>query len=357
MTYSYTLAMDKAFARSVHVEMAYVGNSSRHLTGYTGTNVVPEGCLYELDEGYNHYPANSFNDLDCRPYPKDGGLSTMTHNLSSFYNAAQVTASKQTGIVNFWATYTWGKTLAYNCEDPFDESRCYGAAPFDRSQSLNISYLINLPNVSTRYLGNNKVLNGILDNWQFTGIEQFASGNPMDTTAAASANGGTGNEYDGYHNRTIGFYSNGSPDLGNRNIVGTPDEQAALVLVCDPRSGLHSKQYFNAACFQSPQPELVANSPNIGTYRLPYIHGPRYENDEIGLYKAFKINESRSVQVRAQAFNFANHPLNAFLPYDKNLYLPYVAYGGLPMPNNNNPGYTDTKLGHRTIQLAMKIFF
>ena len=360
-TYSYSFTVAQAIARSVHLEMAYTGNSSRNLTGYTGTNVVPEGCPYELDaiEGYG---TGSYNDTLCRPYPLNGGLSTMTHNLSSYYNSAQVTLSKQTGMVNFWATYTWGKTLAYNCENPFDERRCYGAAPFDRSQNLNISYLINLPNLSAKYLGNNKVFNGILDGWQFNGIEQFASGNPIDITAAASANGGTGNEYDGYHNRTIGFYSlynpdtNITPDLSNRNILGTPDEQWAPTLVCNPAAGLQNHQYFNANCFESPDPETVANAPSIGTYRFPYIHGPRYERDDIGLYKAFKINDAKSIQIRAQAFNIANHPQDAFVPYDSNLYVGYNAYGGLPI-NAGTAGFTENKLGHRTIQLAAKFYF
>ena len=82
----------------------------------------------------------------------------MTHNLSSNYNAAQVTASNQTGIFNYWAAYTFGKSLAYNCEDAFVPQHCYGPAPFDRSQNLNISYVINLPN----YAGNSSVLKGAL---------------------------------------------------------------------------------------------------------------------------------------------------------------------------------------------------
>lgn len=354
VTYSYTLAISQAFAHSMHVEIAYAGNMSRNLTGYTGSNLVPEGCAQELDsiEGYT---TGSYNDTLCRPYPLDGDLSTMTHNLSSYYNAAQITASKQTGRINFWATYTWGKTLSYNCEDPFDERRCYGPAPFDRSQNLNISYLINLPNVSAKYLGNNKVLNGILDGWQFNGIEQFASGNPLEFTAGANANGGGGNEYDGFHNRTISFYSDG-PDMSNRNVLGTPDEQAVPTLVCNPTSGLQQGQYFNANCFQAPQPETAANAPNIGTYRLPYIHGPRYESDDIGLYKSFKINEAKSIQFRAQAFNFANHPLYSFVEYDPGLYLAFANYGSLPT-NTDTAGYAKTKLGSRTIQLAMKFYF
>jgi hypothetical protein len=355
VTYSYSLAVNQAFAHSIRVEMAYAGNVSRNLTGYAIGNAVPEGCPHEL-EYLLGYAANSFNDVQCRPYPLDGELSTVTHNLSSFYNSAQVTASKQAGRFNFWTTYTFGKALAYNCENPFDERRCYGPPPFDRSQQLNISYLINLPNVSANYLGNHKVLNGILDGWQFTGIEQFGSGTPLQFTAAASANGNTGDEYDGIHNRTINFYSTGSANFDNRNIVGTPDEEAVPTLVCNPTAGLQSGQYFNAACFQAPQQETVPNNPSIGTYRLPYIHGPRYERDDIGLYKAFKINETKSVQVRAQAFNIANHPLNTFIQYDSNLYLHYPDYGSLPA-NTSTAGYTQNKLGHRTIQLAMKIFF
>jgi hypothetical protein len=355
VTYSYSFAVNQAFAHSIHVEMAYAGNVSHNLTGYKIGNAVPEGCPDELQYLIG-YPANSFNDVQCRPYSLDGELSTVTHNLSSFYNSAQVTASKQTGRVNFWTTYTFGKALAYNCENPFDERRCYGPAPFDRTQQLNISYLINLPNVSSKYLGNKKVLNGILDGWQFTGIEQFGSGTPLDFTAAASANGNTGNEYDGLHNRTINFYSTGSANFDNRNIVGTPDEQAVPTLVCNPTAGLHSGQYFNAACFQAPLQEMTANNPSLGTYRLPYIHGPRYERDDIGLYKAFKINETKSIQVRAQAFDFTNHAQNAFIQYDSNLYLHFPDYGSLPT-NTSTAGYTQNKLGSRTIQLAMKIFF
>jgi Carboxypeptidase regulatory-like domain len=361
VTRSYSFAVAQAFAHSIHVEMAYAGNASRNLTGYANGNAVPEGCKYEYDL-YEGYGTGSYNDTLCRPYSLIGGLSTVTHNLSSYYNSAQVTASKQAGRLNYWATYTWGKALAYNCENPFDERRCYGPPPFDRSQSLNISYLINLPNVSEKYLGNNKVLNGILDGWQFTGTEQFSSGTPLDVTAAANANGGGGNEYDGIHNRTISFYgvydpaTNSTPDLSNRNTVGTPDEQAVPTLVCNPAAGLHSGQYFNGACFQAPQEGTVATGPSIGTYRLPYIHGPRYERDDIGLYKAFKINEAKSLQFRAQAFDFTNHALNAFIQYDSNLYLHYPDYGSLPT-NASTAGYTQNKLGSRTIQLAMKFIF
>ena len=208
----------------------------------------------------------------------------------------------------------------------------------------------------------------MLDGWQFTGIEQFGTGTPLDTTAAASANGNTGNEYDGIHNRTINFYAVGdatnnynTPNFDNRVTVGTPDEQGVPTLTCDPRTGLHAHQYFNAACFRAPKSggnaDLTApTTPSIGTYNLPYIHGPRAQSDDIGLYKAFKFSESRRIQVRAQAFNVFNHPLDAFIQYDPGLYLHYDAYGAAPV-NTAQAGYASTKLGHRTIQLEGKFFF
>jgi len=358
VTRSYTLAVAQAMPWHIRSEISYNGNASKYLTGYLNTNPVPEGCPGE----YPGYTPGSFNDVSCRPYPLLSGLSTEVHNLSSFYNSLQVTASKQAGIVNFWLTYTYGKAMAYNCENPFDERRCYFPAPFDRSQNFNISYLVNLPSVSAKYLGNHRAVNGILDGWQFTGIEQFASGDPLDITGAASANGNTGNEYDGIHNRTINFYSTGdaandytAPNMDNRVLVGTPDEQAVPTLTCDPVAGLHAHQYFNGACFQSPQLGSP-NHPSIGTYNLPYMHGPRMVESDMGLYKSFKFGDQRSVQIRAQAFNVFNHPQDAFVQYDPGLYLVYDAYGA-PPTNPNQAGYTTAKLGHRTVQLEGKIFF
>ncbi len=351
VTHSYTLAVDQSFGHGISTELGYSGNGSKYLTGFRNTNAVPEGCAGE----YPGYTPGTYNDQQCRPYGLLSGLSTEVHNLSSFYNALQASASKKTGVVNFWVTYTYSKAMAYNCENPFNERRCYAPAPFDRSHNLNISYLINLPSVSAKHLGNHAALNAVLDGWQFTGIESFASGNPLSFTAAASANGNTGNEYDGLHNRTINFYSVGSANFDNRVTVGTPDEQAVPTVVCDPRANLKAHQYFNANCFVSP----VLGSPghpSIGSYEIPYIHGPRSETDDIGLYKAFKFHGQRSVQVRAQAFNVFNHPLDTFVQYDPALYLHYANYGSTPQ-NPTQAGFAGTKLGARTIQLEGKLFF
>ncbi|MDE1155941.1 MAG: carboxypeptidase regulatory-like domain-containing protein [Acidobacteriaceae bacterium] len=358
VTRSYTLALSQGLPGGMNMELSYNGNASKYLVGYLNTNPVPEGCPNE----YLGYTPGTYNDTLCRPYGLLDALSTEKHNLSSYYNSLQATASKRTGVVNFWLTYTWGKTMAYNCENAFDERRCYNPAPFDISQNLNISYVINLPSVGAHHLGNHKVVNGILDGWQITGIEQFSSGAPLGVSAAASANGNSSIEYDGTHTRTLNFYgvsdaanNYSSPNFDNRITVGTPDEQGVPTLVCDPRANLAPHQYFKASCFRAPN-YGTANSPSIGTYRLPYIHGPRAESDTIGLYKSFKFSGQRSFQLRAQVFDMFNHAYDSFVQYDPNLYLEYDAYGGLPV-NTAKTGYASTRIGHRTVQLEGKIYF
>ena len=361
LTYSYNFAVAQAMPGTIKFELAYTGNTSHNLAGYTSQNVVPEGCELEGGAGYPYqgsYAPGTYNDQLCRPFANLEALSTETHNLSSNFNSLQLTASRQAGFINFWASYTYGKTMAYNCENPFDERRCYNPAPFDQSHNLSISYLIHLPSVSKNHLGNHKVVNGILDGWEISGIEQIASGSPISVSAAPN-----GNEYDGIHNRTINFYGisdavngyNGGPNFDPRVILGTPDEAAVPTVVCDPRNGLKHGQYFNPSCFRAPTPGASSTSPAFGTYHLPYIHGPHFQNDELGIFKTFNIKSSQKLEVRAQGFNYFNHPLYSFIQYDPGLYLQYDSYGGLP--TNGSAGTAAQKLGARSIQLSAKYYF
>jgi hypothetical protein len=362
VTYSYNLAVVRQLPAGINFQLAFTGNASRNLVGYTSQNVVPEGCELAGGAGYpsgGSYAPGTYNDQLCRPYSNLEALSTEIHNLSSYFNSMQATASRQTGFFNFWLTYTYGKTMAYNCEDPFDMHRCYNPAPFDQSQAVNLSYLIKLPSVSKNHLGNHKVVNGVLDGWEISGIESYASGSPIEVAGNTQ-----GLEYDGFHNRTINFYGisdaangyNGGPNFDPRVILGTPDEAAAPTLVCDPRSHLAKGQFFNPSCFRAPVLGTSSTSPAIGDYNIPYIHGPRFQNDEIGIFKTFQIKGGKHLEVRAQGFNFVNHPSYSFIQYDPNLYLEYDAYGGLPT-TANSPGTAETKLGARVIQFASKFYF
>ena len=151
--------------------------------------------------------------------------------------------------------------------------------------------------------------------------------------------------------------------------MGTPDENPVPLVICDPTANLAPHQLFNAGCFQSPTPG------NNGTYRIPYIHGPMFLNNNLTLFKNFKIRESRNLQFKAEAFNFLNHPIygvtnfNPFGtqgPNDPAMNLVYNNFGSLPLNATAagaaandvaQAGIMTNKFGHRIMQLELKFSF
>lgn len=354
VTYSWNFAVSHVFPWSNKVEANYVGNSSHNLVGYGVRNAVPEGS--ETGPWYGSYYDDYFSPY-LRPYPDYGDIQTHFHNLNSNYNALQLFVTREKGWLNYWGSYTFAKALAYNAEDPFVMKRWYGPTPFDRSQILSFSYYLKLPAFS-KHLGSSKLASGIVDGWQFSGIFQAMTGGPIANNF--------GSEYSANRN-TIGIYGTVStPNLNtkfgsgqNTNVSlssnggaftdGTPNETPVPKLICDPRKGLKSGQYFNPACLVAPS--YLAN----GTYRLPYIHGPAFFNDSTGIFKSFSMREGRSLEIRGEAFNLFNHPWPEFIASDPRMYMGFSAAGGAT--TSPLAGTIDNKTGHREIQLAAKFYF
>jgi hypothetical protein len=358
VTYSWNLALSHSFPGAIHLETSYVGNTTRHLNGYYATNLVPLGSETTANDGGPYFGGNYYQQKN-RPYASFGDIGYNTHNLGSNYNSLQVTASRSKGWANAWLTYTFGKSLGDTCEDAFVHQNCYGVQPFDRSQAVNFSYYLILPDVSAKHLGNHKVVNGILDGWKISGIEQYGSGTPFTDIPQGGANH---NEYSG--NQVIGIYGSylasespasaayGMQSIGisNDSVNGTPDEAAVPIITCDPRKGLKPHQYFNPSCFSAP------SEGHNGQFQLPYIHGPAYFNDEIGLFKDFKIREGSRLELRFQGFDFLNRSFDTYLQYDSSLYLGYTDLNTVPT-NNASGGVSTVRTGHRSVQLAAKYYF
>ena len=91
-----------------------------------------------------------------------------------------------------------------------------------------------------------------------------------------------------------------------------------------------------------------------GPTTLPVIYGPAFFNTDLGLFKNFNVKEKMKIQIRANGYNFINHPLWSFSSAT-NLTLSYDGATG----KMNNPlfGYATQKQGRRTIQLAVKFIF
>lgn len=352
VTYSWNFALSHIFPGANKVEVNYVGNSSRNLVGYGIRNAVPEGA--ETGPWYGVY-YDDYATPYLRPYPDYGDISVHDHNLNSNYNALQLMVTRQKGWLNYWASYTFGKTLAYNAEDAFVMKRWYGPAPFDVSQSVSFSYYLKLPAFG-RHLGGGKLVSGLFNGWQISGIFQAMTGQPITDASYNGSEYAANRNVFSIYGTVSGPVINGQQNTGVSLVTnggaftdGTPDEAAVPKMICDPRKNLGKNQYFNPACFVAPS--YLAN----GTYRLPYIHGPAFFNDSTGIFKTFAMRGSRSLEIRAEAFNLFNHPWNEFIPGDPNMYMGFNAAGG--PTTSPAAGTAENKTGHREVQLAAKYFF
>ena len=142
----------------------------------------------------------------------------------------------------------------------------------------------------------------------------------------------------------------GPVSISNDAVTGSPDEEAVPFITCDPRKGLKAHQYFNPSCFTAPY------EAHNGSFHLPYIHGPSYFNDELGLFKDFAIRETQRLEIRFQGFDFLNRSQDKYQQYDSSLYLGYNNINA-PPTNAGTAGVTTTRTGHRSVQIAAKYYF
>ncbi len=102
----------------------------------------------------------------------------------------QVSWNKQAGRFTYMANYTFGKALGIrgenggggNIGDPTNLKNNYGTLPNNRTHIFNLAYVYQFPNLTSE----NKLVKGVLNNWQVSGIGQYQSGS--DLQAASGSN-------------------------------------------------------------------------------------------------------------------------------------------------------------------------
>ena len=117
---------------------------------------------------------------------------------------------------------------------------------------------------------------------------------------------------------------------------------------CDPTAHSTVDHWFDATCFTLP---AVGFNGNFGRNVLI---GPRLTDADLALLKSVKFAEDKTVQVRAEVFNVANHP-NFGLPGGA-----VFSQGAVAGTGNVNPTYgriTSTRTTSRQVQLGFKFIF
>ena len=327
-SYNWSVELAHRLPSSTMVTAAYVGNASRHLLNggnLRNINAVPVGAMLATPNA---------NPQGFRPFQLYSNINVIRHDFYSNYHALQTSLRKQEGNFTVQASYTFSKVLGTRNTSQADGTNLdanYGVLEIDRTHLFTVAYNWDLGNPVK---GGNAFLRGVGNGWQISGITTVGSGVELQSNDASNFG-------------LAGFLADGSP-LQQTAVTGTPNVSAQPFLTCDPRKNLADGQFANGACFAPPAPG------RNGDIIFPYLRGPSLMSHDLSMFKNFNISEHKRFQFRFSAYNFLNHPLSTFLPGDSNLDLNFNAAG---QQTNQRFGFTDTKLGRRIVQLAIKFYF
>ncbi|MBI3207482.1 MAG: carboxypeptidase regulatory-like domain-containing protein [Candidatus Solibacter usitatus] len=318
--YSWNLSVQRQFRKTIVVEVAYVGNTAKHLQYRRDLNQLPLGTTTST----NILAANNSVTDAVRPYKGFTSINYTDFGATSKYNALQTRVSRRfSKRLTMNVNYTWAKALDDVDFDTtvidyyLDRHRQWGPAGFDRKHVLGVDYVFYAPRLARGYL-NQRVMRTALNGWQLSGISRFWTGTPL----TISSNGNAGTLAGGVRADYLG----GNP---------YPEEQSR-------------NEFFNPLVFGRPF------DGSLGNTGKGILRGPKVVNLDMSLFKNFRFAESRNVQFRLESFNVMNHT---------------QWYGVSTGVNGSNPGQpvtagsrgtsgqVTTTRDPRNIQLSLKLYW
>jgi hypothetical protein len=326
----WNFGVQRELANNLMLEVEYVGDGGRHMPLFTNENDPQPGPGTVGMPG--HFRPYQYADPVLGTYPTSPGFgadSEMDNVATSAYHALQVKLEKKfSNGLQFLASYAWGHYIdeggsgfsqgaAPQIDNNFAADRADGT--FDMRHIFTANWVYDLPaGYGRRFLSHgNKLLQGVLGGWEFTGITHFNTGGPLGMS-------------DGIDIANIGQRS--GPAERPNLVPGQPQRTT-------PGAGVdQTTGYLNPLAFTMPAPYTYGNLGRNTARNLGM------QNFDLGLYKNFPIHENRqSIQFRAEFFNAFNH----------------VNLGGI------DGTITDTTFGSvgwtqndsREIQLALKLYF
>jgi hypothetical protein len=396
VTYAYNLTIDQRLKWNTVLDVAYVGSSTSQLLN--ASQGIQGGSLFAALADQNKTPMGAF----FKPDPVTGVLSTNPENLGTNptggasgtptqnkaadyhpygyaygtsavamiqstsytnYNALQVAVIKSSGKLGYNINGTWSKTLGTGLEtNPFNMRANYGPTATDRPFVFNASYYYQTGKLSTSKAYVNQALGG----WTISGISTWQAGGYIPVALGNGVpNFNLGLSYTGVSaaqtKQGIGT------GIGSATYFGTDAPVPILpVLTCNPTSGLKHYQRVNGNCLAAP---AVGTQ---GGQNYPYMSTGAYFDNDLAIYRSFRIHESQQIQFRASAYNWLNHPLPNFSssgaggPLAVNYNVDYTSKNITPNFNTTTFGVMDSKTGpasatsgpsSRTITLSAKYFF
>jgi len=310
MIQQWSLGVDRQMARGSMLRVSYVGSHGTHLMRPIRTNDPPPG----------QYIANRLHYNALRPYRGWGSITTRQTSASSIYHSMQVSLNRRVSTMTVGVSYTFSKSI-----DDGSSERGGGDVPpnannsrieravsdFDRTHVLTVNYIYPIPNKARRGTFFAPMVNG----WQVSGITRLYSGMPFDVVMNSDV-------------AQVGTSSNQRP-----NLIG------------DVKGPQTTEQWFNIYAFGRP---VTGTFGNLGrnTLRRPGIN-----KWDLAIFKTFRVQEGKTLQFRAEAFNMPNHP-SFGAPANS---LTTTSTGVTPTANNF--GVITSTRDARVMQIALRLSF
>jgi hypothetical protein len=376
---TYNLQIDQMLPWKVMVEASYVGNYGNDNILTEDINAIPAGTISETDylactnysggSNCNYDSGGSAGAPSTNPRPRKNyeGITDTHIAYPTQYDGLQLSAHRSSGILFLLTNFAWAKsysvnTIAASLPD-IGNNEYWGVSSNNRKFTFNATYTLTEPKFNLSH-----AMDRIANGWQISGITQWTSGPNLNSNA--------GNNYsygwnaDTHYNTSGAQITDATHDAINQ--IGADSATLFPTMVCNP--AIHKNnvkissggttetgvQFLNQACF-------TPTVQGLGSTHTAYWPGPAYTDSDLGIMKTVKINERQNIQLKAQAFNFFNHPLWSFNGSDYNLQtgfngLTYNQSGALATTEgswNKSAffGLATLRTGHRSVQLEARYWF
>ncbi len=326
----WNFTIERAFGQNWLLDVGYVGTKGTHLPRFIEDNPAVYVPGQSTEANVNQRRLYSGCTLASPNNCTYGSIGLISGIANSDYNALQSSLRKTFSYgLAFLASYTYSKTLddasSFNitgsspqsvagendlAQNPFNLEAEYGRSLFDARHRLVLSYEWQPP----FWTQGGKWYRDAFGNWQLNGIFSASTGTPFTIYDSSDPS------LQGQSPEISGFYSD------RPNLVGNPNN--------GPQT---ASEWFNAGAFQR-----VTQPGSFGNAGRNIVQAAGIAEWDFSVFKNFRLQESKTLQFRAEAFNILNH----------------VNFG---LPNNDisSPtfGQVQSALPPREIQLALKFLF
>jgi hypothetical protein len=351
---SYFLSVQKALAKNILVDVAFVGNHGVHLQGFINANqenpalglANPSNLSQGWVRPYPNWGGYLLNNPSLYPTFHNGDITAAINEFYSHYNALQARYEQRfVAGLTLLNSFTWShamdnasSTLEANTPDPQDGNNLradYGQSDYNLPLANVTTLVYDLPvGHGRKYLGSaNPATEAVLGGWQISAINTAQGGTPFNLTYSPAA-------------------ANAVSPMLTQNWRGENLYRPNLVpntpYIVKSKLANGYVQYVNASALTLPATYTTGSALTAGGTisspfgNLPKNYGrtPKFYETDMAFNKRFNTPVERiKIEFRSELYNIFNHT---------NLYLPGGSGGGTVSGTDNNTS-APTSIGGGTI--------